>query len=238
MLNQSQKVSMNSLQSTLTLEQTLLWLILALGILVAFGVGYYLRVCFTLLSVTCQILQTLAFHTNQMSSKLSALLTGEDHGKDLHKLIEEEKFILERIETMLADTLSTLTSSESSTNSLNADPLRTTEMSEVLKGLELSINELRGVAYNSFAIRKDVSVLAHHLCPEDVRKISASDSEAERKNLHKAVDKIEKSQIKDLGSIGVNKYRELLQEHVPSGVLEDLETYDSRIHRYKDKYTR
>jgi hypothetical protein len=218
----------------LTTEQTILWLLLALGFLVAFGVGYYLRVCFTLLSVTCQIMQTLAFHTNQMSQKLSALLSGEEHGKNLHKLIEEEKYILERIETLLSKGAKSSAGAESSGGFVT----ETSGLSELIKGLELSVNELRGLAYNSFAIRKDITLLTHHLCPEEARKSSFNESEAERKNLHKAVDKIEKSQIKDLGSIGLNRYRELLQEHVPTGVLEDLETYDNRIHRYKEKFLR
>jgi hypothetical protein len=183
-------------------------------------------------------MQTLAFHTNQMSQKLSALLTGEDHGKDLHKLIEEEKYILERIETLLSNSISQMRVTGATPANTNSSTSGDYDLADLLKGLELSVNELRGLAYNSFAIRKDLTLLAQHLCPEDIRKSSMNDNEAERKNLHKAVDKIEKSQIKDLGSIGVNKYRELLQEHVPSGVLEDLETYDNRIHRYKDKFLR
>ena len=214
----------------MTREQVAPWFLFTMLCLIALGMGYYLNVVLNLLSVTCQMLQTLAFHTNQMSTKLSALVTGDKKGKDLHELIEEEKDILQRIETYINGMgAKQEEGGEAETGTL-------AELIQLVREMHLDLVELRGIAYNSNAIRRDIDSLTQQVCASEILEQQQEDQDADRKSLDRAIDKIEKSNTRDLGLLTVQQYKALLLENAPIGALEDLEVLDRRVHRFRERF--
>src|SRR5690606_15598460 len=71
--------------------ESILWLILAVLVIIALGIGYYGTVICNLLSVACQMLHTVSFHTNTTNQKLASLspdASGKQHTQSIVRAIE------------------------------------------------------------------------------------------------------------------------------------------------------
>lgn len=232
--------------------ESILWLLLSVLVIIALGIGYYGTVICNLLSVACQMLHTISFHTNTTNQKLATLSPDASGKQNSQSIVLAIESLAERIEggkevasRRRKSTREFLMEEEQSQESMRA----LSEVSDVLREhLERSeemdmalvsylaemiqdIKDLRSAVYSIRKIREFMEALSRDLCKESTLVVIKTEAEKDEQALEKIIDKIEADQRAH--TLSELQYRDLLRDHVPSDQIDNLEIIDHRIREHK-----